>query len=188
MSKVKFGISNCHYAVITETQNGITYGTPVALPGAVSFSADPEGETSPFYADNIVYYQSVSNQGYSGDLELAQISDAFAKDVLGQIEDSNGALIESSNDVNKKFALMFQIETDDKARRVVYYNCTAQRPSSEANTKEESIEPQTDTLNITMTARSTDQAVKAVLPLTDDNADVYNAFFTQVYEKATASV
>lgn len=188
MGKVKFGISNCHYAVITETDNSITYGTPVALKGAVSFSADPEGETSPFYADNIVYYQSVSNQGYSGDLELAQISDAFAKDVLGQIEDSNGALIESANDTNKKFALMFQIETDEKARRVVYYYCTAQRPSSEANTKEDTIEPQTDTLNITMSARKTDQAVKCVLPLTDDNVEAYNSFFTQVYEKTTASV
>lgn len=188
MGKVKFGISNCHYAVITESGNSITYGTPVALPGAVSFSADPEGETSPFYADNIIYYQSVSNQGYSGDLELAQITDQFAKDVLGQIEDSNGALIESANDTNKKFALMFQVETDDKARRVVYYNCTAQRPSSEANTKEDTITPQTDTLNITMSARATDQAVKAVLPLTADNVEAYNSFFTQVYEKTTASV
>ena len=66
MGKVKFGISNVYYSVITETNNGITYATPVRLPGAVSFSADPEGESTPFYADNIVYYQSVSNQGYSG--------------------------------------------------------------------------------------------------------------------------
>ena len=188
MGKVKFGISNCHYAVITETDNEITYGTPVALPGAVSFSADPEGATSPFYADNVVYYQSVSNQGYSGSLNLAQITDQFAKDVLGQLEDNNGALIEGSTDVNKKFALMFQIETDQKARRVVYYYCTAQRPSSEANTTEDTITPQTDTLNITMSARKTDNAVKAVLPLTDDNTAAYNAFFDSVYEKNVASV
>ena len=182
MGKVKFGISNVYYSVITETNDGITYATPVKLPGAVSFSADPEGETSPFYADNIVYYQSVSNQGYSGELVVAKITDDFAKNVLGQIEDNNGAFVESSSDTNKKFALMFQIEEDEKARRVVYYNCTAQRPSTEANTIEESIEPQTDTLNITMSARGTDKMVKAVLPLTEDNVATYNAFFDSVYE------
>ena len=114
MGKVKFGISNVYYSVITETNNGITYATPVRLPGAVSFSADPEGESTPFYADNIVYYQSVSNQGYSGELVVAKITDDFAKNVLGQIEDNNGALVESSGDTNKKFALMFQIEEDEK--------------------------------------------------------------------------
>ena len=188
MGKVKFGISNLHYAVATETENGVTYGTPVAFPGAVSFSADPEGETTPFYADNIVYYQSVSNQGYSGDLEVAKIIDSFATSVLGQIVDTNGALVEKSDGVNKKFALMFQIEEDEKARRVCYYNCTAQRPSTEANTIEESIEPQTDTINITMNPRATDKMVKAVLPLTNDNVATYNAFFDSVYEPNIASV
>ena len=83
---------------------------------------------------------------------------------------------------------MFQIEEDEKARRVVYYNCTAQRPSSEANTIEESIEPQTDTLNITMSARGTDKLVKTVLPLTDDNVETYNAFFDSVYEPNITTV
>ena len=32
---------------------------------------DPQGESEPFYADNIVYYTSVANNGYEGDLELA---------------------------------------------------------------------------------------------------------------------
>ena len=188
MGKVKFGISNLHYAVATETENGVTYGTPVAFPGAVSFSADPEGETTPFYADNIVYYQSVSNQGYSGSLEVAKIIDSFATAVLGQVIDTNGALVEKNDATNKKFALMFQIEEDDKARRVCYYNCTAQRPSTEANTIEDTIEPQTDTLDITMNPRTSDKLVKVSLPLTADNEETYNAFFDSVYEPNIASV
>ena len=52
-NKVKFGLSNVHIAKITEEDGAITYGTPFAMPGAVSLSADPEGETTPFYADNI---------------------------------------------------------------------------------------------------------------------------------------
>ena len=51
------------------------------------------------------------------------------------------------------------------------------------NTIEESKEPQTDTISITMSARSTDKAIKAVIEPTTENQAVYDAFFTQVYEK-----
>ena len=64
-NKVKFGLSNVHIAKITEEAGVITYGTPFAMPGAKSLTADPEGETTPFYADNIKYYIATSNQGYS---------------------------------------------------------------------------------------------------------------------------
>lgn len=188
-NKVKFGLSNVHVAKITEGTNGaITYGTPFAMPGAVSLSIDPEGETTPFYADNIKYYIATSNQGYTGDLELAMTPDQFLKDILGQEEDSNGALIENSEDVNARFALMGEIEGDTKKRRFVYYDCTATRPSHEMNTIEDSKEPQTDTISITMSPRTTDKAIKAVMEPTAANKAVYDAFFESVYEKAGSGV
>lgn len=189
-NKVKFGLSNVHVAKITVGENGaITYGTPFAMPGAVSLTADPEGETTPFYADNIKYYIATSNQGYTGDLELAMTPDQFLVDILGQDVDNNGALFESSTDINARFALMGEIEGDVKKRRFVYFDCTATRPSHEMNTNEETTTPQTDTISITMSARPTDNAIKAVLEPTETNMAVYNTFFDQVYVKdATASV
>lgn len=57
------------------------------------------------------------------------------------------------------------------------------------NTIEESKEPQTDTVSITMSPRSTDKAIKAVIEPSTENQAVYDTFFTRVYEKnATASV
>lgn len=182
-NKVKFGLSNVHVAKITEQDGEITYGTPFAMPGAVALSAEPEGETTPFYADNIQYYVAVSNNGYTGELELAMAVKEFLTQILGQQEDTNGALFESSDDVNARFALMGEIEGDVKKRRFVYYDCTATRPSSEMNTIEDTKEPQTDTIEITMSPRATDHVIKAVIEPNDTNEDVYNTFFTKVYEK-----
>lgn len=188
-NKVKFGLSNVHVAKITEQDGEITYGTPFAMTGAVALSAEPEGETTPFYADNIQYYVAVSNNGYTGELELAMAVKEFLTQILGQQEDTNGALFESSDDVNARFALMGEIEGDVKKRRFVYYDCTATRPSSEMNTIEDTKEPQTDTIEITMSPRATDHVIKAVIEPNDTNEDVYNTFFTKVYEKdAQASV
>lgn len=188
-NKVKFGLSNVHIAKITEENGEITYGTPFAMPGAKSLTADPEGEVTPFYADNIKYYIATSNQGYAGDLEVAMLIKDFFTQILGQQTDNNGALFENADDVNARFALMGEIEGDIKKRRFVYFDCTATRPGSEMNTIEESKEPQTDTVSITMSPRSTDKAIKAVIEPNETNKAVYDNFFKKVYEKdATASV
>ena len=151
-NKIKYGIKNCYYAVATIATNGsATYGTPVALPGAVSISLEPQGESEPFYADNIVYYTSVANNGYEGDLELAKIPEAFMTDVLGYAADGNGVLYEDANAPAVHFALMFQFEGDAHAKRHVMYNCTATRPAVSGNTKEDSITPATETITVTAT-------------------------------------
>lgn len=182
-NKVKFGLSNVHIAKIIETDGQITYGTPFPMPGAVGLTADPEGDTTPFYADNIKYYIAVANNGYTGDLEIAMTPKDFLTQILGQEEDTNGALFESSDDINARFALMGEIEGDVKKRRFVYFDCTATRPSAEMNTVEEAKEPQTDTISITMAARSSDNAIKAVIEPNETNKDVYDTFFSKVYEK-----
>ena len=186
-NKVKFGLSNVHIAKITEEDGEIKYGAPFAMPGAVSLSADPEGDTTPFYADNIKYYITMSNQGYTGDLEIAMTPEQFLKDILGQEADTNGAIFETADDINARFALMGEIDGDARKRRFIYFDCTATRPSAEMNTNEESKEPQTDTISITMSPRSTDRAIKAVIEPTEENQEVYNTFFTKVYEKNAAS-
>lgn len=187
-NKVKFGLSNVHIAKITETEGKITYETPFAMPGAVGLNADPEGDTTPFYADNIKYYIATSNQGYSGDLEIAITPEQFLTEILGQMKDKNGALFENADDVTARFALMGEIEGDAKKRRFVYFDCTATRPKTENKTKEESTDPQTDTISITMSPRSTDKAIKAVIEPSEQNKAVYDTFFKKVYEKDATAV
>jgi len=150
MNKVKFGLKNVHYAVVTEADNGvITFGTPVAIKGAVNLSLSASGDTNDFYADDVKYWSGTSNNGYEGDLEIAYIPDSFKTAVLGFVQTAEGGILETGDEKAKKFALLYEINGDAERRRFVDYYCTATRPSAEASTTEDSITPQTDTLSLT---------------------------------------
>lgn len=160
-NKIKYGLRSVYYAVATEGAGGaLTYATPVAIPGAVNLSLSQEGETSPFYADDTIYFQSASNNGYSGTLEIALVPDSFRTDVLGEVQDQDDNFVEYSNATAKEFALLFEFQGDDKATRHEFFRCTVSRPDVAGATKEASIEPQTETLNISCLPRINDYAVK----------------------------
>lgn len=182
-NKILYGIEQCYVAKITEQEGQITYGTPFAMPGTVGLSFEPEGEETPFYADNIKYYIASSNQGYSGDLELAITPEKFLTEILGRQKDKNGAIFENADDKTARFALMFQGKGDEKERRWVFYDCIATRPGRENNTKEESIEVGTETISITMSPRTSDKAVMAYIEPNETNKELYDNFFKKVYEK-----
>lgn len=179
-NKIKYGLKNVHAAIQTETDGVYTYATPVAIPGAVSLSLEAQGEATPFYADDCEYYVSAGNNGYSGDLEIALIPEWFRTDILQETKDSNGVLVETSDGKEAvKFALLFEFAGDVKAVRHVMYNCTVARPAVGSQTKEENIEPQTESLTITSKPR-TDGLVKAKTGDTTATA-TYEGWYTDVY-------
>lgn len=173
MDKVKFGIKNVHVFPIENVVNGVpTYGTSIPVPGAVSFSLDAQGDIEPFYADNIVYYQSSANNGYEGDLEIALIPDDVWTQIFGYVADANGVITESASIEGKAFAMTFEEDGDQTGTKFVLYNCTATRPSRELNTIEETKTPTTQTMTVSaaplasgsvlaMTTATTPEGVKA---------------------------
>lgn len=184
-NKIKFGLSNVHIAKMTIGEDGaITYGKPFKVAGAVNLSLDAEGESEPFYADNMKFWESFANNGYSGELEIAKLPEEFETEILGQTKDSNGAIIENINDTISPFAFMYQVEGDQTGTRFCYYNTTVSRPSTEAATTEDTKTPNTDTLSITTSARTDTEDVRVKLPYSEENKEIYNKFFDKVYEKA----
>ena len=185
-NKVKYNIRNCHYAVLNIAEDGkITFGAPVAMPGAVSLSLDANGEPSIFYADGIAYYTVSNNMGYEGDLELALLPESFRTDVLKETIDENKVLLENAQVETENFALLFEFDGDRRKIRHVLYNCSASRPSIESQTSEEEIEVQTETLSLKATPLPNGY-VKAKTG--DDATDaVYAGWYSSVYASWNAS-
>jgi phi13 family phage major tail protein len=179
-NKVKFNVKNVHYALLTETEEGtITYGAPVAIPGARSLSMDAQGDLTKWYADGMVYYTTAANNGYDGSLEVAMFPESFRTDVLGETLDEKKVLVENANVEPKRFALLFEFDGDQKGIRHVMYNCVATRPAVSGNTVEESKEPETETANITASPLS-DGRVKAKTSDSTDEA-TYSNWYKNVY-------
>ncbi|MED4916711.1 major tail protein [Geobacillus thermodenitrificans] len=180
-NKVTFGLDKVHIAFLTDDTTP-TWETPVAIPGAVRFSPEPQGEESTFYADNGPYFTYTSNNGYTAELEMANIPDDVLAEMLGWEIDANGMLVETTDGMPKEFALLGQILGDKKNRRFVYYRCKASRPTAEHNTRGESVEPTTQTLNITILPIEIGgkNVVRGVIELNDTNQAIYDAFFSTV--------
>ena len=190
-NKIKYGLKNVYFALATIATDGTaTYATPVAFPGAVSLSLEPQGDNTPFYADNIVYWVGNGNNGYQGDLEVALVPDTFKKTILGEIQDAKAVLVEDMNAPINHFALLFQFEGDSKATKHVFYNCTASRPAAAGTTKGESVEPATETITITATsihnASLNKDIVKASASESSDST-TYNGWTSAVYSPTAAS-
>lgn len=157
-NKVQFGLRNVYYAVLTATvgTGGTTtysWATPVRIPGAVSLSLDAAGDITPFYADNVVFYKSVANSGYEGDLEIARVPDTMLTDVWGYTKGTTSkVIVENSMAEAKPFALLFEIDGDEDQQYYVLYNCSATRPAINGQTTTDTKEPLTQTCSITAAA------------------------------------
>jgi phi13 family phage major tail protein len=186
-NKVVFGLKNAHYAVITEDVDGIhTYSAPVALKGAVEITLEPKGDQTDFYADDILYYTTVSNQGYETSLSLANISREFRTEVLGEtLEGTDNVLTETTFQKPKNIALMFEFDGDIKATRHILYNCTVARPTITSATKTESAEPTPQELTVVAAPRPADGVVKRSTT-GDTPTDVYDNWYQAVYAPVVA--
>ena len=190
-NKVKYGLKNVHYALVTETvatdgTGAITssYGTLKALAGAVSLSLSSTSEKNVFRADDSDYFVSYGQGGYEGDLEVARVNEDFLKDVLGLQEDNDKILVESESSfkTTNYFALVFEFDGDQQSTKHCLYKCSAARPDLASQTTGEngSIDPQTETLTLTAVPRA--DADKYIHIQTQDTTStaVVSAWYTAV--------
>lgn len=176
-NKVRYGLRNVHVCAITENAGAITYNTPVAWKGAKSLTLDPEGDTNTYYADNTAYFTTNTNNGYSGSLEMSEIPEEIEKMIFNTVTTEEGNLAEDANVLPNNVALMFQFEGDVSATKHIFYKVVFARPTVEGETKEESTDPTTTSMDITAVPveQGDHQWVKSKCRKVDTN---YENFFT----------
>ena len=185
-NKVRYGLKNVHYALITEAADGaLTFGVPKRILGAVSIGMQRKGEKVNFPADdNSDYYARAVNDGYDGDLELALVPDEFLIDCLGERTDDNGVQVENRDGKAAPFALLFEFDGDEtKTRRVLYY-CRSERPDIKGETRGKNDTPQSEKLTLTARPRPDTGDVKA--KCTQDKTQ-YGSWFEAVYSPVGAT-
>ena len=185
-NKVKFNLKNVHYAPITVGDDGtLTFATPKHIPGACSFTMDAQGSEEKFIADGVLYYASYTNEGYSGTLTMALITEEFRKDVLGDVEDqTDHLLVEYATAVTKPFALLYEIDGDQKATRRLLYYCTVSRPGENADGQAPRT-PQTEAMSITAAPLADGRTRARTLDNTRD--EVFDGWFEKVWEPPESS-
>lgn len=148
--KVVYGLKNVHWALVEATDDGaVTFSTPIRIDGSTTMGLSQEGDLVEFYADDVLYYSTVVNNGYSGDTEFAIIPDDFRKEVLGEIVDEKGVQFEVADAKPKQIAILAEFDTDVIAKRICLYNVMCKRPDISSETKKSGVDVKTQKLSIT---------------------------------------
>lgn len=189
-NKVRFGLKKVHRAKLIRKNDGtVEFGDPEAMPGAVSISFNREGsDAKDFYADDGVYYTIAgTNGGYTADLVIARLSADDREALLGETYDSDGVQYETTDDQAPEYAYIMEMQGDFSPIAFCYYCGKASRVNSNANTKGEQVDVDTDTVSIRFIgvdlpfADETKSVIQGHLEKTEENAEKYAEFFESVH-------
>lgn len=186
--KIVYGLKNVHYAILTygSEDSQPTYSAPKKYPGSVNLALAADGETVEFYADDMVYYSTNTNNGYTGDFESAAVPDTFKVEVLGDVI-IDELQYELSDADPKHIALMAEFDTDVIAKRICLYDVLCKRPDVSSKTKEKTPAPVTSKMSIT--ARPITINGRSIVKCSTTAAtseEKYNSFFDAVPLPAAA--
>lgn len=148
---VTFGLRNVHYSKATQNaaDGSWDFAAPVALPGAQEFSSDLVGSSSQVYADDQVVATLSQNAGRTITLKVTELTDEFKTDILGYRKLDNGNLVEITNAETVTFALGFEFQGDQKARRTWFFLCTCAPINEATKSRADSVEANAVSLSIT---------------------------------------
>ena len=148
-NKVLFGFKDLYIGTYEVDDDGdVTMGSPYHQKGAVGFSPEEQGENYTFYADDSSYFSYYTSGAFEGDLVVARFDDAFKKQFLGFVELADGGVAQIKNARKPNIYLAFEVQGNEGAERVIFYNGSMGGITREFASIEESIEVQTEALSI----------------------------------------
>ena len=180
-NKVTFGLENVHWSKPTiQAGDEIQYSQPEKMPGSVELQLDPQSTDIKLKADNIDYYVSQSNDGYTGKLVFYNVSDEFLQYAVGE-EQVDELIAERSSSQGAPITLLFQIEGDKHAIRHCLTQVVVKRPKVGSATKDGNNYNKVE-LEFIASPRPNDKVVKYKTSKKTTPA-TYKAFFDSVKAK-----
>ena len=182
-NKVHYDLVDVHVASLTLAAGVAAFGAPKLLEGSISLDLAAQGNHTKLRADGMVYYQSHSNNGYDGSLNLAMVPDWFRVEYLGEkLDEESKVQIENAETQHKPFALIYGFKGDAKRRRHVLYNCMAGRVGIKGENKESEKEPDTESLPLSAVPLPNGDVKASTTAETPD--EVYKGWLTEVWQRA----
>ena len=188
------GMDSLFYAKITEDAQGVeTYGTPKILAKAIKADLSIELAEASLFADDALAHAIKLFKSGKLSLGVEDIGMEVASDLTGARIDDNGVLVASGEDDGCLMAVGFRaLKPDNRYRYFWLFRVKFAVPSTNLQTKGDSIQFQTPTVEGTIMRRNKADADgkhpwKAEVTEGEPGvADVIAAWFTKVYEPAFA--
>lgn len=96
--KPLIGLDNFHYAeCLSDTADGLSYDTPVAIEGAVTVRVNPNSNIKTLFADDIPYLTATENGELEVEITAADLSQEIEADILGHTI-TGGVMIDDADD------------------------------------------------------------------------------------------
>ena len=173
--------------LLTDTEEGHTYGDLQLMAGAIEASVTPDtADPDVQFADDAEFDTLYADPEVSFKLKMADIPLAIQEMIFANVIDDNGVLIRTAQDKPPYFAIGFKSEkSDGKFRYVWLYKVRAKPLTENFATKEgKTINRQTPEVEFTAIKRTHDGRYQAVADEGENGftAEKAATFLTSVYE------
>lgn len=148
MAKFRYGLKNVHYypATWNPEEKRLTIGDGMPWNGAITLTASKSTDSQ--FADDGDYGIVEVIPSEELELEIFTIPEDFQTKFLGEVVDSDGNIVDVYKQKENHFALAFEIIQDTKAKRYLYFYCTAEILQYSTSTKKASIDIEPNKIKI----------------------------------------
>lgn len=146
MGKYHYGLKNVHYYPASWNGMHLILGEGKPWAGAVNLVTSITSNTAFSSDDGWALTDVIPSEEL--ELEIFTIPEDFQTKFLGEVVDSDGNIVDVYKQKKKHFALAFEIAQDTKAKRYLYFYCTAEILQFSTSTKKASIDIEPNKIKI----------------------------------------
>lgn len=178
------GLEKLYYAPLTKDDSiGVTYGTPVYLPGVKEIKVSPKVSTEKLYAENKLWEQDTALDEVEIGINLADLTNAERAKLLGHTVATEGGVFAKDDDQIPYIALLYKANKSNKGFRYqVLYKGKFELPDDNAKGKEGKTDFQTNEMKGTFQPTKNNGMWKYQVDSDDEDcpSDIDTKFFANV--------